>query len=91
MPCHPVPSANTPPAIGAATVAIPLIAPIIANIVANSRAEYLSVAIERERTTPPAPATPCTKRNTTNCMIFCEKIHPTVENRNKNKAIINGR
>ena len=61
MPCHPAPSANTPPAIGAATVAIPLIAPIIANIVANSRAEYLSVAIERERTTPPAPATPCTK------------------------------
>lgn len=55
------------------------------------KAEYLSVAIERESTTPPDLAMPCTKRKPTNCMIVCEKIHPTVDSRNKAIAIINGR
>ena len=58
IPCQPVISAIVPPRIGAATGAIPLMAPIMASILANSFPLYLSAAIDREITIPPAPAIP---------------------------------
>ena len=72
MPCQPTLSAIPPPATGAATGATPLIAPIIASIFANSLPEYLSAAMEREITIPPAPAIPCTTLQPTNCMMVRE-------------------
>ena len=72
MPCQPTLSAIPPPATGAATGATPLIAPIIASIFASSLPEYLSAAMEREITIPPAPAIPCTTRQPTNCMMVRE-------------------
>jgi len=66
MPFHPATAAATPPATGAATVAMPLIAPIIPSIAASSDAEYLSVAIDLDRTTPPDPAKPWTSLMATN-------------------------
>ena len=43
----------------------------------------LALSMERDITTPPAPATPCTKRHNTNCDMSREKIQPTVEIRNR--------
>lgn len=89
MPCHPLASAKKPPAIGAATVATPFMPPMTANTPASSRAEYLSAAMERERTTPPAPDTPCKKRKVMNCRMFSEKMQPAVDNRKSMSATDN--
>lgn len=72
IPCQPKLSAILPPAIGAATGAIPFMAPIMANIFASSLPEYLSAATEREITIPPAPAIPCISRHTINIEILVE-------------------
>ena len=79
IPCQPIRSVNSPPTIGAATGATPLIAPITANILASSRPENLSVATEREITMPPAPAIPCSRRKATNCSMLRENRHSSVE------------
>ena len=52
--------------------------------------EYSSVAMEREITTPPAPAMPCKNQDVTNCEMVCEKMHPTVASRNRIMARSNG-
>ena len=90
MPCQPVIWARIPPPMGATTVAIPFIPPIMASIPASWCPEYSSVAMEREITTPPAPAMPCKNRDTTNSEMVCEKIHPSVESRNRIIAKSNG-
>ena len=79
MPCQPMMSVKNPPATGAATGAIPLMAPIIAIAFASSRPENLSAATDREITMPPDAPMPCRSRNATNQCIVGENIQPMVE------------
>ena len=79
MPCQPMMSVKNPPATGAATGAIPLMAPIIAIAFASSRPENLSAATDREITMPPDAPMPCRSRNATNQCIVGESIQPMVE------------
>ena len=75
-------SQQTPPIMGAATGATPLMAPTIAKALAKSRPENLSAAIERAITIPPAPAIPCKKRIPRKNSILGAKIQAKVETTN---------
>ena len=69
---------------------MPLIAPIIPSIAASSDAEYLSVAIDLDRTTPPDPAKPWTSLMATNWLMLPAYMHPIVDTRKSDIAMIRG-
>ena len=64
--------------------------PIIPSIIASSIAEYLSEAIDLDRTTPPDPAIPWTSLIATNWEILFAKMQPAVAKRKRVIAMISG-
>lgn len=79
IPFHPIESVRNPPNTGEATGATPLMAPMMAIALARSLPVKRSVAMERDTTIPPAPATPCIRRKKMKLSIEVDSRQHTVD------------